>query len=184
MVKTEVSGQFRFSILPPPFTFYVLLCYFYVVFGLLYWNWGARITPFTCISACPHSLLKKANKQDSRCWPLQGASLKLKCRNDDFFSFCFCVSFLQKLPYDPWCGSLSRVFDVESGECLHTLLGHTAEIVSLNFDTNGQRIMTGSFDHTVKGRRASFVLYYAGSAVRSSDKPHCSNLSARFIQTQ
>lgn len=44
-----------------------------------------------------------------------------------------------------------RVFDVESGECLHTLLGHTAEIVSLNFDTNGQRIMTGSFDHTVKG---------------------------------
>lgn len=43
-----------------------------------------------------------------------------------------------------------RVFDVESGECLHTLLGHTAEIVSLNFDTNGQRVMTGSFDHTVK----------------------------------
>lgn len=39
---------------------------------------------------------------------------------------------------------------MESGECLHTLLGHTAEIVSLNFDTNGQRVMTGSFDHTVK----------------------------------
>lgn len=47
-----------------------------------------------------------------------------------------------------------RVFDVESGECLHTLLGHTAEIVSLNFDTDGQRVMTGSFDHTVKGKRA------------------------------
>lgn len=43
---------------------------------------------------------------------------------------------------------------MESGECLHTLLGHTAEIVSLNFDTDGQRIMTGSFDHTVKGKRA------------------------------
>lgn len=43
---------------------------------------------------------------------------------------------------------------MESGECLHTLLGHTAEIVSLNFDTDGQRIMTGSFDHTVKGERA------------------------------
>lgn len=42
---------------------------------------------------------------------------------------------------------------MESGECLHTLLGHTAEIVSLNFDTDGQRIMTGSFDHTVKGKR-------------------------------
>lgn len=49
--------------------------------------------------------------------------------------------------------SSGRVFDVESGECVHTLLGHTAEIVSLNFDTNGQRIMTGSFDHTVKGQR-------------------------------
>ena len=44
----------------------------------------------------------------------------------------------------------ARLWDVHSGECLHTLLGHTAEIVSLNFDTGGQRIITGSFDHTVK----------------------------------
>lgn len=44
----------------------------------------------------------------------------------------------------------ARLWDVESGECLHTLLGHTAEIVSLNFDTNGQKVITGSFDHTVK----------------------------------
>lgn len=47
---------------------------------------------------------------------------------------------------------------MESGECLHTLLGHTAEIVSLNFDTNGERIMTGSFDHTVKGKRGGSVV--------------------------
>jgi dynein assembly factor with WDR repeat domains 1 len=44
----------------------------------------------------------------------------------------------------------ARIWDVESGECLHTLLGHTAEIVSLDFDTQGQRIITGSFDNTVK----------------------------------
>ena len=44
----------------------------------------------------------------------------------------------------------ARLWDVESGECLHTLLGHTAEIVSLDFDTQGQRIITGSFDNTVK----------------------------------
>ena len=44
----------------------------------------------------------------------------------------------------------SRLWDVETGECLHTLLGHTAEIVSLDFDTTGTRIVTGSFDNTVK----------------------------------
>lgn len=44
----------------------------------------------------------------------------------------------------------SRLWDVETGECTHTLLGHTAEIVSLDFDTQGNRIITGSFDNTVK----------------------------------
>lgn len=29
-------------------------------------------------------------------------------------------------------------------------MGHTAEIVSLNFNTAGDRVITGSFDHTVK----------------------------------
>ncbi|RYY85912.1 hypothetical protein EON63_06700 [archaeon] len=37
----------------------------------------------------------------------------------------------------------ARLWDVETGECVHTLLGHTAEIVSLDFDTQGQRIITG-----------------------------------------
>jgi dynein assembly factor with WDR repeat domains 1 len=44
----------------------------------------------------------------------------------------------------------SRLWDVETGECTHTLLGHTAEIVSLDFDTQGNRIITGSFDNSVK----------------------------------
>ena len=29
-------------------------------------------------------------------------------------------------------------------------MGHTAEIVSLNFNTEGSQIITGSFDHTTK----------------------------------
>jgi dynein assembly factor with WDR repeat domains 1 len=44
----------------------------------------------------------------------------------------------------------AKLWDVETGDNIHTLLGHTAEIVSLNFDTHGERIITGSFDHTVK----------------------------------
>ena len=39
---------------------------------------------------------------------------------------------------------------VDRGEELCTLLGHTAEIVSLNFNSEGDKIITGSFDHTTK----------------------------------
>jgi len=44
----------------------------------------------------------------------------------------------------------ARLWDVETGESLHTLLSHEAEIVSLDFDTQGNKIITGSFDNTVK----------------------------------
>lgn len=44
----------------------------------------------------------------------------------------------------------ARVWDVVTGECLHTLLGHTAEIVSLDFDVTGRKLVTGSFDHTIR----------------------------------
>ena len=44
----------------------------------------------------------------------------------------------------------AKLWDVETGKERHTLLGHTAEIVSLNFTTDGTKIITGSFDHTVK----------------------------------
>jgi WD40 repeat protein len=43
-----------------------------------------------------------------------------------------------------------RIWIIYKIESLHTLLGHTAEIVSLDFDTSGQKICTGSFDNTVK----------------------------------
>ena len=46
--------------------------------------------------------------------------------------------------------STAKLWDVERGEELCTLMGHTAEIVSLNFNTEGSQIITGSFDHTTK----------------------------------
>jgi dynein assembly factor with WDR repeat domains 1 len=42
----------------------------------------------------------------------------------------------------------SKVWDVETGKEIFTLAGHTAEIVSLHFNTDGDKILTGSFDHT------------------------------------
>ena len=47
------------------------------------------------------------------------------------------------------CLLLSSAVPV-SGEELCTLMGHTAEIVSLNFSMEGDQIITGSFDHTTK----------------------------------
>ena len=44
----------------------------------------------------------------------------------------------------------SRIWDVQTGECLHTLIGHSAEIISLKFDTYGKHVITGSFDNTVR----------------------------------
>lgn len=44
----------------------------------------------------------------------------------------------------------AKLWDVETGKEKFTLMGHTAEIVSLNFNSTGDQIITGSFDHTVK----------------------------------
>ena len=46
--------------------------------------------------------------------------------------------------------STAKLWDVQRGLELCSLLGHTAEIVSLNFNTDGSRIITGSFDHSTK----------------------------------
>jgi dynein assembly factor with WDR repeat domains 1 len=37
-----------------------------------------------------------------------------------------------------------QLWDVERGVELCTLLGHTAEIVSLNFNTDGDKVLTGA----------------------------------------
>lgn len=44
----------------------------------------------------------------------------------------------------------AKIWDVESGQEVYTLKGHTAEIVSLQFNSDGDSILTGSFDNTAK----------------------------------
>ncbi|NXW70565.1 DAW1 factor, partial [Hirundo rustica] len=43
----------------------------------------------------------------------------------------------------------AKLWDIEKGEEVATLNGHSAEIIALSFNTTGDRIITGSFDHTV-----------------------------------
>lgn len=40
-----------------------------------------------------------------------------------------------------------QLWDVENGKQCSTLSGHTAEIVSVSFNTAGDLLVTGSFDH-------------------------------------
>jgi eukaryotic-like serine/threonine-protein kinase len=43
-----------------------------------------------------------------------------------------------------------EVLDVATGRVLHTLVGHTAEVICIAFSPDGRRIATASFDRTVK----------------------------------
>lgn len=43
-----------------------------------------------------------------------------------------------------------RVWDVESGDCLQVLEGHTDEIFSAAFNYEGDTIITGSKDNTCR----------------------------------
>ena len=44
----------------------------------------------------------------------------------------------------------AKLWDVTTGDLICSLEGHSAEIVSLNFNTDGDRLLTGSFDNTAK----------------------------------
>ena len=43
-----------------------------------------------------------------------------------------------------------EVLDAATGHVLHTLIGHTAEVVGIAFSPDGRRIATASFDRTIK----------------------------------
>ena len=44
----------------------------------------------------------------------------------------------------------SKLWDVETGQEYTTLKGHSAEVVSLNFCAEGDKLISGSFDSTGK----------------------------------
>lgn len=44
----------------------------------------------------------------------------------------------------------AKLWDVETGQAIFSLEGHHAEIVSLHFNTDGDKLMTSSFDNTAK----------------------------------
>lgn len=46
--------------------------------------------------------------------------------------------------------SLAKIWDVETQKLLFDLEGHEGEIISLNFSSDGDWIVTGSFDKTAK----------------------------------
>ena len=43
----------------------------------------------------------------------------------------------------------AKLWDIETGKELSTMTGHSAEIIALGFNTRGDQLITGSFDHTV-----------------------------------
>jgi len=47
----------------------------------------------------------------------------------------------------------AKLWDVETGKEFATLKGHTGEIVSLNFNADGDKLLTGSFDRTAMVKR-------------------------------
>jgi WD40 repeat protein len=42
------------------------------------------------------------------------------------------------------------VWDVQTGECQHTLEGHSSEVTSVVFSPDGSRVASGSRDNTVR----------------------------------
>src|SRR5262249_23130016 len=43
-----------------------------------------------------------------------------------------------------------RIWDVQTGECQHTLEGHSNSVWSVAFSPDGSRVASGSFDNTVR----------------------------------
>ena len=41
-----------------------------------------------------------------------------------------------------------RVWDIDSGQCLHVLMGHVAAVRCVQYD--GRRVVSGAYDYTVK----------------------------------
>ena len=44
----------------------------------------------------------------------------------------------------------AKLWDLETGKLFKTLIGHKGEVISINFNAEGDKVMTGSFDGTAK----------------------------------
>lgn len=40
----------------------------------------------------------------------------------------------------------ARLWDMETGKCLEELVGHQGEVISLHFQSDSHKLLTGSFD--------------------------------------
>ncbi|TKS81190.1 Dynein assembly factor with WDR repeat domains 1 [Collichthys lucidus] len=80
--------------------------------------------------------------------------LQQKQVQHDHHKFCFskvCMAFNPQstLVATGSMDATAKLWDVETGEEVATLTGHTAEVLFLCFNTVGNQLVTGSFDHTV-----------------------------------
>jgi dynein assembly factor with WDR repeat domains 1 len=44
----------------------------------------------------------------------------------------------------------AKIWDIETGKCIANLEGHQGEIVSMHFSSEGDRLITASFDNTAR----------------------------------
>uniref|UniRef100_A0A8C5TSI1 Uncharacterized protein n=1 Tax=Malurus cyaneus samueli TaxID=2593467 RepID=A0A8C5TSI1_9PASS len=72
-------------------------------------------------------------------------------KNDEVFLYKFhyvhSVSFLF-LPKKAYRNATLRVWDIETGQCLHVLMGHVAAVRCVQYD--GRRVVSGAYDFMVK----------------------------------
>jgi dynein assembly factor with WDR repeat domains 1 len=52
----------------------------------------------------------------------------------------------------------AKLWDVETGKLVTTLSGHEGEIVSLHFNAEGDKILTGSFDRTAMVNKILIII--------------------------
>lgn len=61
-----------------------------------------------------------------------------------------CVEFDGKWIVSGSSDQTIKVWNAETGECLHTLVGHTDLVRTLQLDAEADRIISGSYDGSLK----------------------------------
>ena len=61
---------------------------------------------------------------------------------------CILCIFMKKRVVSDSRDATLRVWDIETGQCLHVLMGHVAEVCCVQYD--GRRVLSGAYDFMVK----------------------------------